>query len=164
MLRLSVRCECEEARWDNGALLMLVALGLLSGCDAAVSAPSAVAEPSTGSRAEAGSSRSQLPASAVKPPVAAVSATSAAATAPCRTMCSHARELGCTGLSHCSESCAELLAAPECKAQLDVALGCMVREPREHWTCNEDGLASIRDGYCNAEQGAYIECLRRGGV
>lgn len=79
----------------------------------------------------------------------------------CAVMCRHSRRLGCAGLSHCGESCSRLVALTDCAMEMAAALGCFTKEGDDHWECGEDGLAAIRDGYCEREQAAYVACLQR---
>jgi hypothetical protein len=37
----------------------------------------------------------------------------------------------------------------------------MIREPVGHRECAEDGVAAIREGYCDAEQERAIGCMER---
>jgi hypothetical protein len=37
--------------------------------------------------------------------------------------------------------------------------GCLVAEPLEHWECAPEGVAAIRDGFCQAEQRATVTCM-----
>jgi hypothetical protein len=78
----------------------------------------------------------------------------------CQTMCEHTRALKCTAVAECEKTCDDLVSGDECQSALFAALDCMVREPREHWTCGEDGLAVIQSGYCEREQAAFVACLR----
>ena len=36
---------------------------------------------------------------------------------------------------------------------------CLVREPVEHWECSDDGIAAIKEGFCEKEQEAAIGCM-----
>jgi hypothetical protein len=33
-----------------------------------------------------------------------------------------------------------------------------------HWSCNDDGEAAIKDGFCDAEQGRFASCIQRSGA
>jgi hypothetical protein len=93
-----------------------------------------------------------------------VNATSAKASAPvdpCTIMCRHSDRLACSGLAQCGESCRQLVALPDCAAEMAAALACFIKEPDDHWQCGDDGLAAIREGYCEREQAAYVNCLQR---
>lgn len=37
---------------------------------------------------------------------------------------------------------------------------CLAREPVAHWECATDGVAAIRDGFCDREQGDAIDCMK----
>lgn len=53
-----------------------------------------------------------------------------------------------------------MLALPVCQQEVKVAYGCMAAQPAETFECHE-GAAVIKDGYCDAEQGAFAGCLER---
>ena len=48
---------------------------------------------------------------------------------------------------------------PLCKSLAHRFVACMTKESAGHFECNEAGIPSIKDGYCNAEQDALIQCL-----
>ncbi len=109
----------------------------------AASAPSgAVHTPSAAQAAD--------PASTAAPP---------SADAPCRAVCEQGKALHCPQSGSCLEKCRAMLAVPVCRGELEHALACFARQPAEHWQCDEDGDAAIREGYCDAEQGAFAACL-----
>jgi hypothetical protein len=35
----------------------------------------------------------------------------------------------------------------------------MLVEPAAHWECTEAGLAALKEGFCDAQQQAYVACV-----
>jgi hypothetical protein len=54
--------------------------------------------------------------------------------------------------------------ASTCQRELAATFGCFAKEPVAHWECDEEGNVAIREGYCDAEQGAFAACLGAVGV
>jgi hypothetical protein len=46
-----------------------------------------------------------------------------------------------------------------CSSAFGRMYACLVKEPIAHWECGEDGIAAIRDGFCDAEQSDASRCL-----
>jgi hypothetical protein len=36
---------------------------------------------------------------------------------------------------------------------------CFTERPVSDWECGDDGIAQVKEGRCDAEQGRYVECL-----
>jgi hypothetical protein len=36
---------------------------------------------------------------------------------------------------------------------------CLAGKPDSNWECSEDGVASIREGLCDKEQGQVVACM-----
>ena len=36
---------------------------------------------------------------------------------------------------------------------------CLENEPVAHWECAEDGVAAVREGYCEKEQATAVGCM-----
>lgn len=81
---------------------------------------------------------------------------------PCTKICSHTATLECGPLDHCLRGCAEMRASEICGDELAGFLRCSATHPAEHWECDPmTGAAAIKDGYCDAEQGAVVACMQR---
>ena len=81
---------------------------------------------------------------------------------PCPTICSRTTTLECGPLDNCLRECAEMRSAGACGNELEGFLRCTEAHPLEHWECDpETRAAAIKDGYCDAEQGAIVACLQR---
>ncbi len=37
--------------------------------------------------------------------------------------------------------------------------GCLVTQPPKNWECGDDGVAAIRDGFCDPEQARAAKCM-----
>src|SRR5262249_19326583 len=78
----------------------------------------------------------------------------------CEPICRHPRALRCPNPSQCLTACREMQASSVCRAQIHSFLDCLLKQPTEHWECDEDGIGSIQDGYCDAEQAAVATCVQ----
>jgi hypothetical protein len=146
-------------RWP--AFLLLI--GLLCGCreraqpgvesgSAVVSAaPPAAAPPDPVPFAPA-------PASSPSPSVTPLSG---AQLALCSRLCERGSALHCrVDVATCREACQSSL-EPPCDTELAATLECVTHEPLAHWECSDEGLPVIRAGYCDAQQGKVVSCMRR---
>lgn len=125
------------------------------GADAATPAPGTPAPPKP---AEAVSSPAQRPApSPASEPAGSTGATSVAAL--CAKSCEHAEGLRCPAQSACREGCVGSFSAPVCQSQLGAMLRCTAQEPPSSWECGPSGVPALRDGSCDKEQAAVIQCL-----
>lgn len=78
----------------------------------------------------------------------------------CERVCAHTAPLACSEQAECAASCAEMHRSVQtCKPKLEVFLRCLVSRPLTDFECDDDGIASIKDGPCDLEQGAVAQCL-----
>jgi hypothetical protein len=77
----------------------------------------------------------------------------------CAGICARSTELKCAQAAECEALCAASMADPTCAAQMSAATSCMLKEPAANWECTEDGVAAIKEGFCEAEQNAFATCL-----
>jgi hypothetical protein len=109
--------------------------------------------------AAGGASAEPKPASAASaPPLTAPSSDSPSALTACASLCKKSKALHCPKLAECETQCLAMYQLRPCLAQVGKFVACLQREPIEHWECDEDGAAAIRDGYCNKEQAAIVDC------
>jgi hypothetical protein len=100
------------------------------------------------------------PSATPEPPTAAAKpATKTPGADPCVTVCERSKALKCRAVAECARRCAESRNLAACNSEMSAVLQCIIREPAGHWECSEDGLASIKDGYCDAEQAAFMACV-----
>lgn len=45
--------------------------------------------------------------------------------------------------------------------EIGVPFPCLLKEPIQHWECDESGTAAIRDGYCDKERAAAVACMEK---
>jgi hypothetical protein len=129
----------------------LIALALIGGCETkrAESSGTSSAAPSTKtSPVKPGSSQAPV-----------LSKGSSAAPASCSALCLRAASLGCTAAGACESTCGQMQALAVCKAELARFFECVAREPSDHWECDESGVPSIKEGYCEAEQAGFAKCV-----
>ncbi len=50
---------------------------------------------------------------------------------------------------------------PVCGDMVRRFLACLVGQPADHFECDPEGTASIKDGFCEAEQAEFASCLQR---
>ena len=81
----------------------------------------------------------------------------------CRKFCGHTESMHCGPPSKCAEGCERMLDANVCRAQVLKFFDCAEREPVDHWECDH-GAPSIKDGFCEAPQAAFVECLQTSGT
>jgi hypothetical protein len=76
----------------------------------------------------------------------------------CRTICERSRQLTCKNAQECLPNCLGMASLTPCSEPISEFYRCLVREPLEHWECDEDGIGSIREGYCDSEQARAVSC------
>ncbi len=69
-----------------------------------------------------------------------------------------AKELRCQHPEGCPDACSKLHASTFCVRQVRAFLACFLKEPVNHWECNESGLPVIGHA-CEGEQGDVSDCL-----
>jgi hypothetical protein len=79
----------------------------------------------------------------------------------CAKICQRSLELKCDHSSDCIPNCMSMGSVASCKQQFSAFYRCLQQEPREHWRCDEDGIAAILEGFCDQEQEAAIGCLEQ---
>ena len=77
----------------------------------------------------------------------------------CRQICERSRQLNCENAAKCMPNCLAMGSVTPCTAQILRFYGCLVGHPLRDWTCAEDGVAAIREGLCDEEQGQTVACM-----
>ncbi len=77
----------------------------------------------------------------------------------CKDICDRSRRLKCTHVDECLPNCIAMASATPCSEEVAVFYECLNRQPLQNWECAEDGVAAIRDGFCNKEQGRAVGCM-----
>jgi hypothetical protein len=78
----------------------------------------------------------------------------------CTRVCELTRELDCPGQAGCVQACTRASTVPFCQEQLTEVFECMTAQSVDAWLCGDAGLAEIRQGYCDAEQAAFVRCAQ----
>lgn len=78
----------------------------------------------------------------------------------CEHVCAHTAQLACSAHAACAASCAEMHSSVQaCAPRLEAFLRCLLSRPLTDFECDDDGVASVKDGPCDHEQGAVAQCL-----
>ncbi|MBN1652573.1 MAG: hypothetical protein JXA30_02235 [Deltaproteobacteria bacterium] len=76
----------------------------------------------------------------------------------CLRICGHVSELNCGTESVCVQGCSYMVNIPKCTPQMNAFIDCVSKESVDHFECGEQGIPSIKEGYCNEEQARFAEC------
>ncbi len=121
----------------------------------------------------AGSPESAPAASPASAPIHAAVAAPPAAPAPpavspesaraiersCAKICAHSTALRCAHPEDCTPNCLAMAIGTPCADEFAGLYRCLEGEPVGHWECAEDGVAAVREGYCEREQAAAVGCM-----
>ena len=129
-------------------------------------------QPAASAHAEASPLARPSPSASVAPaiptPAASPPAASAASPKPvvapgleaaCAKICSHTQALKCVHAEQCGQNCLAMASLTPCTQAFTGLFACFVKEPLAHWECGDDGIAAIREGYCDREQAITTKCL-----
>ena len=79
----------------------------------------------------------------------------------CETICGHSFALKCTQAKECAINCLGMATLTPCSAEFAGLYSCLVNEPVAHWECGADGVAAIREGYCERQQAVTASCMEK---
>jgi hypothetical protein len=77
----------------------------------------------------------------------------------CLEICGRSRDLKCKHGDGCAANCLAMASAPPCTEQFLVFYECIAKQPARNWECSEDGVAAIREGFCEKEQEQTVLCM-----
>jgi hypothetical protein len=77
----------------------------------------------------------------------------------CREICDRSRRLNCENVAKCMPNCLAMGSLTPCTAEVSSFYDCLVSQPPQNWSCAPDGVAAIRAGYCDKEQGETVACM-----
>jgi hypothetical protein len=97
------------------------------------------------------------------PSADAPAVTNPTANAVCTQVCDRTEKLHCGPLEACMAACAAASDGSVCPAEMSKLMSCALKQPAEHWECSDEGVAAIRDGYCDKEQEAFMSCAMKAG-
>jgi hypothetical protein len=138
---------CSRTRMVLAAIFGLVALA--TGC--------ARPEPPT-SDAPAPSASTQALAAPAAVPMGRLDV-SPALERSCREICDRSHELRCAHAAQCMPNCMAGASMTPCNEPMATFYRCLVHHPVQNWQCGRDGVAAIREGFCDREQGEAVACM-----
>jgi hypothetical protein len=78
----------------------------------------------------------------------------------CTDICEHSRVLKCEHAERCLTNCVAAAAGTPCNPEFQTFYRCLLKEPVRNWECAEDGVAAIREGFCDKEQARAVSCMQ----
>jgi hypothetical protein len=111
-------------------------------------------QPSAPTRAAA-----EEPAVAPNTKAAASNTKAAAPDARCTDICEHTVKLACGSRQACMDACAEANDGSICDHEMRAFVTCSLTHPVAHWECTENGVAAIKQGFCDGEQQDFVRCF-----
>lgn len=136
----------------------MVLVGLLSSCVLAGACDKAKTDPAPAT-ASAHEPAAKAPARAPEPTGSARIEAATEVEKTCTSICDRSRTLKCANVAECQPNCLAMAVGTPCSSEFMRFYACLVREPVEHWECSEDGIAAIKEGFCEKEQEAAIACM-----
>jgi hypothetical protein len=146
--------EASNRRPLWGALLVVAAA---AGCEGKAApaplptAPSTSSEGSVAKQVEAAAARASTEAPA-EPETAVLDKL-------CTQICDHSRVLKCKAPDVCKPNCLAMASLTPCGDEFRAFYGCLVGQPSQNWECSEDGVAAIREGFCESQQSRVAACM-----
>jgi hypothetical protein len=77
----------------------------------------------------------------------------------CRTICDRSRRLACENASQCMPNCLAMGSVTPCTDAITTLYQCLVGQPVQNWECAPDGVAAIKDGFCDDAQRQAVTCM-----
>jgi hypothetical protein len=78
----------------------------------------------------------------------------------CREICDRSRVLQCSNLSKCMPNCLGMGSLTPCSEPMQAFFQCLRKQPVANWQCAPEGVAAIRDGFCDKEQAETVQCMQ----
>ena len=78
----------------------------------------------------------------------------------CTDVCARSRELKCAHANECRPQCLAMASLTPCGDPMLAFYRCLTTQPTKNWECADDGVAAIRDGFCDKEQGQVVACMQ----
>jgi hypothetical protein len=78
----------------------------------------------------------------------------------CTKICEHSRVLRCQNASECELNCVAMATGTPCNSEFRALYGCLLQQPAANWECAEDGIAAVREGFCEAQQQSAVSCMQ----
>ena len=77
----------------------------------------------------------------------------------CGEICQRSGQLKCSHASECMVNCLAMGTVTPCTPEMTAFYRCLVKQPAKNWECDEDGVAAIRQGFCDKEQEKTVLCM-----
>jgi hypothetical protein len=77
----------------------------------------------------------------------------------CKRICANSIALSCKNVTECMPNCLAMASATPCNDEMLTLYDCLKSQPSKNWECGDDGVAAIRAGWCDREQGQAIGCM-----
>ena len=77
----------------------------------------------------------------------------------CREICSRSDALHCVHADECSRNCLAMASLTPCTTEIVAMQRCLTKQPVKNWECAEDGVAAVREGFCDSEQQRAVACM-----
>ena len=77
----------------------------------------------------------------------------------CTEICQHSQRLKCKHSEECIPNCLGMGALTPCSKNATELYRCLTGQPAQNWECAPDGVAAIRDGFCEREQSEMVACM-----
>jgi len=84
---------------------------------------------------------------------------SAGVRASCVDICDRSRQLKCKHAEQCMSNCLGMASTMPCGPFFMGFYQCLRQEPLPHWECSNEGIAVIREGFCDQEQARAVRCM-----
>lgn len=78
----------------------------------------------------------------------------------CRQICERSRQLSCGHAEKCLPNCLAMGSQTPCTTEILRFFQCLKGQPAQNWQCAPDGVAAIRDGFCDDEQRLTVACMQ----
>ena len=77
----------------------------------------------------------------------------------CRAICDRSRRLACENVAACMPNCLAMGSVTPCTDAVTSFYRCLVAQPVQNWECTPDGVAAIKDGFCDEAQRQVVACM-----
>jgi hypothetical protein len=77
----------------------------------------------------------------------------------CRAICDRSRRLACDNVAACMPNCLAMGSVTPCTDSVTAFYKCLVAQPVQNWECAPDGVAAVKDGFCDGEQREVVACM-----
>jgi hypothetical protein len=77
----------------------------------------------------------------------------------CSDICDRSRQLRCNRADQCESNCVAMGSVTPCSDEFSSFFQCLLRQPLQNWECGDDGVAAIKEKFCDPEQGRAVTCM-----